>query len=144
MGRDGRGDAYRVSCAPRMRSSALDAHPVLWQCMVMALPYGLIRVADVARELGVDHKTIASWCRRLGVELGRAPVRGMPGAQPAGHETRGPLYVHAYDVARLLDALLPGAALVAERKRYQLRLRRVTRRHRDSARGVENEYQIAR
>ena len=106
----------------------------------MALP-GLVRVTTVAKLLGTRPQNVARWCRRLGIPLAQAPVRGVPKAKPPGTPGRGggPLYLSVSEGARLLDAMMPGLANLAERRDTYVKLRRQATRERATSKNVQNE-----
>lgn len=101
---------------------------------------GLIRVADIARELGVSSVSVRSWLAKLDVPLVRAPTRGMPKSAPAGVTSEhSPVYCSIAGLDKLLRFLLPGLADRAERKARYLRLKRSAAIRAAASRNIVNE-----
>lgn len=106
----------------------------------MALPAGLVRTSEVARLLGVDPRSVAAWCRTLGIPLGQAPVRGSFGRCPTGRiPAHSPYYLSIDRAGELLELMLPGLANVAARKAAHVRLVTAARRQRQASSNVVNE-----
>ena len=111
----------------------------VWHHEGMALPH-LVRTSEVGRLLGVTGETIIKWARRLGLELARCPVRGMPTASPAGTVKRNcPMYMTHAEATKLLDAMLPGLVNKVELRRARLDLVRRASASRQGAALVTHE-----
>ena len=105
----------------------------------MALP-GLVRATELARLLGVTPRTAIIWCRKLGIRIAKAPVRGTDDATPEGHRGKtSPIYVSISESVKLLEHMLPGVANFAERSRLKARIDRRAAQTARGSRNVRNE-----
>ena len=97
---------------------------------------GLVRVASVARILGIDGTTASRWLVRMGVQPSRRPVLGMPGRTGTGHN--GPLYISMEAAVSLVDRVLPGKMDRLARARARARLHEAERTTTQSTRGIQH------
>ena len=90
----------------------------------------LIRVASLARMLGVSNPTVVSWAKDSGLTVIRAPLAGRATLSAS------PAYLTCTDAVTLIDRMLPRKVDRAANQRCRYRARLEARRLADSTRNL--------
>jgi hypothetical protein len=90
----------------------------------------LIRVASLARMLGVSNPTVVSWAKDSGLTVIRAPLAGRATLSAS------PAYLTCTDAVTLIDHMLPRLVDRAANQRCRERARLEARRLADSTRNL--------